>query len=598
MTTESTRNLIERVKLHATERPNDTAFRFKRGGQWEAHTWKQVWDRATHLAAVLEQRGVGVGDRVALFSNNRPEWFFLDFATQLLRAVTVPIYMNSTASDAAYILSHTEAALCLVDSTEKLEKLQSVRKDTPALKTLVATVTADIDDDRIVAFDAFSKEQDAPDDAKVQGWLDGIQEDDLGSIIYTSGTTGRPKGVMITLHNLMSVMKLLPELLPGLDKNAHGFSYLPLAHVAQRAGDYATIFAGAKLSICDDINLFADLVQEVQPTFFVAVPRVLEKVYQKVKTQVAAAAPHRRAIFGWAEGVAHQFCNEDLSGFISPWTQFQWTIANAIVYGKIKAKLGGNIQFIVAGGAALPKHIGEFFHGIGIPVVEAYGMTESSALICFSPPSEVRYGTVNRVLPVGEVRFSDEGELQYRGPNVMRGYYKNEEATKETIIEDGWLCTGDIGEQDADGYVRITGRKKEMIVTSGGKNLAPVPVETAVKRLPFVSQVMVVGDERPYLTALVTFSEEDAQTTLEEAGESLASGQGYHEHPTLRQKLDEHIKAVNADLPSYSTIKKYTVLPRDLSVEEKELTPTLKLKRPVIQEHFAKEIEEMYASSK
>jgi long-chain acyl-CoA synthetase len=535
------------------------------GGDWRPVPWSEAAERVDDLALGLLARGVRKGDRVAVLSRTRLEWVLLDWALMSIGAVVVGLYPTSSAKECEYILAHCEAVLAFTEDEDQTRKLVSVRGTLPALR-------------EIIPFDRVPK-------LEAEGRLarhlhpEPVEEDDLATLIYTSGTTGPPKGCMLTHRNLVTAATRVVE---GLQAPGDVvLLFLPLAHSYGRLAYQAAAFRGATIAFVADVARLPEAMSAVHPAVLPSVPRVYEKVYANTLGEIERAGGLRRQIGLWALRVGARASRARREGrSVSALLGLQERLADRLVFGKVRERLGGKMRLGISGAAPLSPDVIEFFHALGVPVIEGYGLTETASSAAVNEADDFRIGTVGRAVEGTEIRLADDGEILLRSDSVFAGYYKDPEATAAALTEDGWLRTGDVGEIDGDGFLRITDRKKDIIITAGGKNIAPQNLENALKASRFVSHAIVVGDRRPYVTALLTLDEPEVS----------ASGRDAQE---LAQEL---VDDVNRDRTRVEQIKRFVILPRDFSQEEGEVTPTLKLRRNVIHEHFANEIEQLYAS--
>jgi long-chain acyl-CoA synthetase len=534
---------------------------------WRPVPWEEAAERVEALARGLLARGVRHGDRVAVLSRTRVEWILLDWAVMSIGAVVVGLYPTSSAAECEYILGHCEAVLAFAEDVEQTRKLVSVRRSLPALREVVPF-------DRLAKLEAEGRAL-----RQVEPEPVPVEEDDLATLIYTSGTTGPPKGCMLTHRNLVAAASQVREALhqPG----DIVLLFLPLAHSYARLAHQSAARRGATLALVADLTRVPEALATLRPMVLPAVPRVYEKVHANTLGEIERASGLRRRIGLWALAVgarASRIRRE--GGRVGGLLAVQERLADRLVFAKVRGRLGGRLRVGVSGAAPLSTEVMEFFHALGVPVIEGYGLTETASSATVNEPDDFRIGTVGR--PVGgiEVQLAEDGEILIRGDAVFAGYYKDPEATAEVLTADGWLRSGDVGELDSDGFLRITDRKKDLIITAGGKNIAPQNLENALKASRFVSQAIVVGDRRPFVTALLTLDETEV----------AASGRRAEE---LAQEV---VDDVNRDRTRVEQIKRFVVLPRDFSPEEGEVTPTLKLRRKVIHDHFAAEIERLYAS--
>ena len=568
------------------------AFLFRNdAGAWETQTYEDVLDQVRKLTLGLIDLGVKHGDRVSILGSTRPEWTLFDLAAMSAGATVVPIYQTNSPNECQYVLEHSGSKFVIVENEAQLEKVREVRDQLPELETVVQMVgTAD---DTVSMDEVFERGASGDDDA-FRAAYSKVTKEDICKIVYTSGTTGPPKGCVISHGNYRAMLDMADQV-DILGPGETTFLFLPLAHVFALLIQYGTLDVGGRIAFWerDQLKIVPSL-SEIKPDNFPSVPRIFEKVHDTAIATSTEGGGLKPAIFKWAIKTGRKV-NElkeqgKEPGFV---LARQYALADKLVLSKIRDIFGGKIKLALTGAAPIDPEIIRFFHAAGVPVLEAWGMTETSTGGTANLPGASKVGTVGRALPGVELKISDDGELLVRGPNVFQGYYKNQEATDETIV-DGWLHTGDIASIDDEGYVSITGRKKEIIITAGGKNITPVNIESLVKRHPLVSQCVVIGDRRPYLVALITLDPEAVtrfaaeQGTLDEASAS--------ESPVVREELEKHIEEVNKEFAPVQQIKRFHILPADLSQEGGELTPTLKLKRPIIAEKYEKEIDELYAS--
>jgi long-chain acyl-CoA synthetase len=576
----------------ALDRPRAQLRRTAAG--WQPVSHAELLDNVRAVGAALRSLGLDRGDRVGLLSENRPEWAWADYALLCTGMLTVPLYPTLPAQQIAFILRHAGCRVLFVSTAEQLEKALDARASLPELE-------------RIIVFD------DVPsDDAAVlplrelirlgieQGWSDEAfraeakraRPGDVATLIYTSGTTGEPKGVMLTHHNVHSNVIASTRHVLRVDEGDVALSFLPLSHVFQRMVDYLIFANGTTIAYVPAVDQVAQALEEVRPTIAVAVPRVYEKLYAKI----LGATGVKRQLVLWARQVALDWAEIRLGGGTPPaGLGIKHAIADRLVFSKVRAKLGGRLRFFVSGGAPLPPQIGYFFYGAGVLILEGYGLTETSPVTNVNSERELRMGTVGRPVPGTEIRIADDGEILVRGPQIMKGYYRNEEATREVIDADGWFHTGDIGSIDADGYLRITDRKKELLVTAGGKNVAPQPVQNAAKLSRFVSEALLIGDRRPYTVLLVVPNWDSLEPWARHKGLSWGSREELARLPQTRDKLEREVAARMEGFARHEMPKKVLPLVREFSLERGEITPTLKVKRRVVEEAYSAEIEAIYA---
>jgi len=544
--------------------PQEPAYLEEQPDSWRPVSWDEAAERVEDLARGLLGRGVCHGDRVAVLSRTRLEWILLDWAVMSIGAVVVGLYPTSSAKECEYVLEHCEAVLAFTEDDEQTHKLVSIRGSLPALR-------------EVIPFDRLAK-------LEAEGRLakhlqpEPVGEEDLATLIYTSGTTGPPKGCMLTHRNLVTAASCV---VAGMNRPGDiVLLFLPLAHSYGRLAHQAAAFRGATVACVADVARVPEALATVRPTILPAVPRVYEKVHANTLGEIERAGGLRRRIGLWALGVGARTSRARREGAPVPrLLALQERLADRLVFAKVRERLGGRLRVGVSGAAPLSTDVMEFFHALGVPVVEGYGLTETASSTTVNEPDDFRIGTVGRAVEDTELRLDEDGEILIRSDSVFAGYYKEPEATADALTEDGWLRTGDVGEIDVDGFLRITDRKKDLIITAGGKNISPQNLENALKNSRFVSQAIVVGDRRPYVTALLTLDEAEV------------SSSGVDPQALAEELVDE----VNRDRTRVEQIKRFVVLPRDFSQEEGEVTPTLKLRRRVIEDHFADEIERLYA---
>jgi long-chain acyl-CoA synthetase len=610
------KNAAEMFARRVAECGGRQVFRWKEGGAWRTATWND-WDRAAReIAGGLTALGVSLGDRVCVLANTRPEWMHADLGILMAGGVTVPIYQSNLPEECAYIAADAGAKVVLVEDPHQLEKLIARRADLPDVR-------------KVIYFDARAK-LDKPDakgrleltiddvakgasdwvqslaDLRADGvkWLaanpgelekrrDQVKPEDVFTIVYTSGTTGPPKGVVLTHANIVWTVWAVRDVLP-FHQDDEQLLFLPLAHIFAKILEWSTIGKGAKIAFAESVAQLVANLGEVKPTFLGAVPRVYEKVYAKIQANRAAAPPTKQRIFDWAFSVGRECSKLEQAGRPLPIAlQLKRRLADRLVFQKIKAVLGGRIRFLISGGAPLAREIAEFFHAAGLLVLEGYGLTETTAASFVNRIDRYKFGTVGPAIPGLEVKIDADGEVLLRGGSTLREYWGKPEATREVLDKEGWFHTGDIGQLEG-GMLRITDRKKDLIVTAGGKNVAPQNLENSLKTNPYVSQVMVHGDKRPYLTALITLNEEGVRGWAKTRGLALGTMADAAASPEVRALIQKAVEELNAAQPSYSTVKKFELLPQDFAQESGELTPTLKVKRKFTSEKYKSLLDGMY----
>jgi len=559
--------------------PHRELLRIRAGRDWRVYTTRGFEEAVRAYAGRLAQAGITAGDRVALFCENRPEWHVVDFACHLVGAVLVPLYPTLPASVVSHIVADAGATLLVVSGKERAQIALRATAELPGVRVVGL--------DRTLGLEPFA-------DLAVAASLPvhRPRPDDLASLIYTSGTTGEPKGVMLTHRNFVSQITSIRPLYPITDKD-EVMSFLPLSHVFQRILDYIFLYAGCRITYVEAVEKAGPMLPIVRPTIMASVPRVYERAYVQIMSRVVKE-PRLARLFEWAMAVGRRVKQAEWAGQRAPLpARLQYAVARRLVFRKVLERFGGRLRFTVSGGAPLARKIAEFFDIVGLPVLNGYGLTESSPVIAVNRLESNRLGSVGLAPPDVEIKVAPDGEILARGPNIMRGYWNKPEATAAAIDADGWLHTGDIGRLD-DGYLFITDRKKELLVTGGGKNVAPQPIEMQLATSPYIAQAVAIGDNFPYITALVTPNLENLRAYFEEHKVGDAGDDGIASHPTTEALIAQAVKDVNAQLPSYERIRRFTVLPTEFTVDSGEITPTLKLKRKVIAERYQRQIEEMY----
>lgn len=587
------------LKSNAQQYVDRIALSYKKGGKYQSLSYGEFYEQVLMAARGLRKAGMVSGDKVAIFSENRAGWAIADFAIQCAQGITVPIYATNTASQAAYVINHCAAKIVFVSNRLQYEKLLTVREQLPLLV-------------QVISFERFLGSHDLPvytlyqlseisypvsdrERNEIELMIDAVQATDLITIIYTSGTTGVPKGVMLTQANVIFDAHYGLEKLEALGMNETFLSFLPLSHVLERtAGYYAPLMTGCHVAFCESTEKVVENMQEVGPTVMVSVPRLFEKIYARIYEDVHLMRPLKRNLFHFAieigrEFISRRYINPKPLGLLGlKYRFFDW-----LVFSKIRKRFGGRLKYFISGGAPLDKAINEFMWVIGIPTFEGYGLTETSPAVTLNSPWKVRYGSVGTPLPWTEVKLAEDNELLIRGPQVMRGYYNDAEETAK-VLQDGWFSTGDIARIDEDGYVYIVDRKKEIIITSGGKNIAPQPIENELRMDKYISQAFVYGDRKPYLVAILTPNLERLIKMAQQESIDYLDIEDLVANQQVQKRYAYRVQLINDKLPSYQTIKKFILLPRDFSVEGGELTPTMKLKRKVIYGKYEGRIERLF----
>ncbi|MGB4704599.1 MAG: long-chain fatty acid--CoA ligase [Candidatus Saccharicenans sp.] len=547
-----------------------------------------------HLALALHQLGFRKGDKLIILSENRPEWVMTDFATICQGGLTVPIYTSLTAPQAEYIIRDSDAMVVVVSSAEQRAKIESIRPNLTQVRHYITFEEGEIPGylnfDRLLET---GRQVEAERPGLFRELAEGVKPEDEASLIYTSGTTGEPKGVILTHHNFISNVKTCVAMF-DISYRDTVLSFLPLSHVLERMVMFSYLYAGATVAFAESVDTVAQNLLEVRPHIMVSVPRVFEKIYARVMDNVLSSSTLKKKIFFWALKIGRKYAQKDLAGEKIPAIlRFKRKIAHRLVFSKIIERTGGRVRFFISGGAPLAKDIAEFFYALGLVIYEGYGLTETAPVLAVNRPGALKFGTVGPPIPEVEIKIAPDGEILARGPNVMKGYYKKEEATREAF-EGGWFHTGDIGYLDEDGFLVINDRKKDLIVTSGGKNVAPQPIENLLKTSPYISTVVVIGDRRRFISALVVPNFEKLEELARSRGISFSSRQELVRNPEIVAFVQAEIDRLTGNLASYEKIKKIALLDRDLEIEKGEITPTLKVRRATVENRYRELIESLY----
>jgi long-chain acyl-CoA synthetase len=567
-------------------------------GAYRGIGYNELRERVELFACGLASLGIRKGDRVGIISENRPEWIITDLAAVTLGAVDVPLYPTMTAKQIEYIFNDAGVKVAVVSNQFQLNKVLRVLDQLPGLEQVILMADkAETPDSKTMSFAAalalgaeFRKEN----PGHLAAALTTIAPDDLLTLIYTSGTTGNPKGVMLTHANLCSNVIAAAAVIPILDSDTL-LSFLPLCHSFERmAGYYTAMSTGAAIAFAESVETVRDNMLEVRPTVVTTVPRLFERIYSRILKQVDGGPPVRQKIFHWAVGVGREYAAARRSGSVPFGLAARHAVADRLVYGKLRARTGGRMRFFVSGGAALAREFGEFFEAVGLTIIEGYGLTESSPVISCNRIENYRFGAVGQPIPGVDIRIAHDGEILARGPNIMRGYWNNPEATAEAVDKEGWLHTGDIGLLDAEGFLRITDRKKHLFVSSGGKNIAPQPIENLFLSNKYIEQFMLIGDRRMFLTALIV---PDFDALKEFADSNRLPYNDNNELtrlPQINTLIEQEINQIQKDLANYERVRKFTLLEKQFTIEDGELTPSQKIRRRVVEQKYARLIDSMY----
>jgi len=589
------RTVPELLMTRIAATPQAVAWQHRQGGAWRDVTWEAFGARVRAIASGLRELGIARGDRVAILCGTRLAWIEVDLGALCAGAAVTTIYPSSTAEECRFLLQDCGARAIFVEDPRQLSKILEVWHDLPDLERAVL-IDGEPPDARATTLDALAdrgERADAADPGAFEERVAAIAPEDLATMIYTSGTTGRPKGVRLTHDCWIATTAAAEEVVrPSLRGDDSQYLFLPLSHSFGKVLELAAIQIGLPTAVDGDLAYLVTGLREVRPTFCGGVPRVFEKVHAKIHAQARERGAIAARLLRWAEriGVAH--ARRRLAGEpISPWLALRFAVADRIVFRKVNHGFGGRVRCFVSGGAPIAPDLAAFFHAAGLPVLEGYGLTESSAASVMNRLDDLKLGTVGKPNPGVELRIADDGEVLLRGRGIMAGYHGLPDETARALDAEGWLHTGDIGQLDADGFLTITGRKKELIITAGGKNIAPARFENLLKsRCHLVSQVLMHGDRRPYCVALITLDPEAARELAPEG----ASDDDIARSPAVRAAVEAAVAEVNRELPSFETVKRFALLPRDFSVESGELTPSLKVRRAVVAQRHRATLDALY----
>lgn len=577
--------------------PRRDALTYKSAGAWKHISSDEVTNRASEIAAGLHAIGLRKGDRAAILASNSPEWTLTDAGCQIAGVVDVPIYTTLAKASVKYVLNDSGARVIFIEGRELLDYVRDILPECGTIEKVILFDESAVESGMMSLGELSHMGADAiaRDGSLITELSSAVRPDDMATLIYTSGTTGEPKGVCLTHTNLVSNAIDASEKY-GFSTADTALSVLPLSHVFERSAMYLYLFNGMAVYYAESIEKVADNLREVRPTIFVGVPRIFEKVYAKAKLGAAQASPAKQKVFDWAIEVAKSvaLC-EEMGGGVPLGLKLKAKIADALVFSKLRAFFGNNLRFCITGGAALADSIYLIFTGAGIPIMQGYGLTETSPVISSNNPTHKRLGSSGKPIRCVQVRTAHDGEVEVCGPNVMLGYYNKPEANAESFTEDGWFKTGDIGELDADGFLRITDRKKELFKTSGGKYIAPAPIEQMIKGSRFVSQAVLIGNGRKFASALIVPNFEQLDSYLKHKGLPTMRPEEMCASEVINDLMVRQVEKTTEGLGSFETVKKIRLLPSELTVESGELTPTLKVRRRIVDEKYRALIEEMYA---
>ena len=588
---ESIHQLFEDVSKSNADR---VAYRYKKDGEWLDVTWGQSRDTARKVSKSLMALGIEKGTVVIILGQTRLEWVMSDLGIVSCGGVTVGIYPSTLPADCAYIINHSEAGLIFVENADQLEKILSVRGEIPRIRHIVIYDGASDPGKGLMSWYEFLGKGNEITDQRLDERARSIRPDELASLVYTSGTTGVPKGAMISNGNLVFSSESASEAM-AIEDHFVTLLFLPLAHVFARLIVYTCLKRAITIAFAEEFAKVPQNLREIRPHYIASVPRVFEKVYDTINSGVKKAGGLKEKLFNWSLDVGLRVSRlKQQNKRVPTGLGLKYALATRLVFRKIQAAFGGRMEWAISGAAPLNKNIAEFFHACGILIVEGIGMTENTSFSNINRIDNNKFGTVGPVGPGIEMKVTDDGEILFRGPNVMQGYFKNPDATAETIDQEGWLHSGDIGEIDEDGFLKITDRKKDLIITAGGKNVAPQRVERTLRMSAYISQVVAVGDKRKFISALVTLDPENVSRWCRENGVSYDSFEELAASPKINELIESEVEEHNKELASFESVKKFRIIPKDFSIEGGELTPSLKIKRKVVVQNYDSLIEEMY----
>ena len=574
--------------------PKDDLLLFKKEGKYVPISTEEFADRVKCFSLGLRDLGLEAGDKLIILSENRPEWVISDVANLCLGGITVPIYTSLIPEQIKYIIDDSDAKIVVVSDQGQWQKIEAIKSELTKVTSYITCLSEA--PEGVLTFAQVlerGRKMGKQNPGLFEKMALEVKPDAIASIIYTSGTTGPPKGVMLTHSNIFSNVKTCSSLLPFKATDTV-LSFLPLSHILERMGMFVYLYNGMSIGFAESIDTLGENLLEVRPHIMVNVPRVLEKIYAKVIDNVQASSSLKRKIFFWAVKVGKKYGRKKiLNQPISKLLQFKRNLANKLVFSKVYAKTGGRVRFFLCGGAPLSKDIGEFFYAIGLTVIEGYGLTETSPVITANTFENLKFGTVGKPIPGVDVRIDEDGEILTKGPHVMNGYYKKEAASRE-VFEGGWFHTGDIGHFDEEGFLVITDRKKDIIVTSGGKNVAPQPIEGILNLNPYISTALVIGDSRKFISALVVPNFEKLEEYAKQNNISFEDHCDLVKKEEIVRFIQEQVDRSAPNLASYEKVKKIALLDKEFEIEKGEITPTLKVKRNIVEEKYRGLIDAMY----
>ena len=588
---------VSQVNLHQDQ----VLYRFPHREGWQTYTWTESLKLVREIALGLVSLGIKKGDRIAIYSANRVEWCLIDWANICVGALTVPVYASNTPAEVDGLLEHSEATLLFVDNSERWAKLNSSGLAAPSLKCVVLIDSPSVDPPRSDALELFSLERirelgrqyAVANKNSFDQMVDSLCPQDDLTIVYTSGTTGEPKGVLTTHSHYLFMVEAAASAIPSIEEEVT-LQFLPFAHSFGRLEHFMVVAKGYTCGFARSMETLARDFLVIRPTILFSVPRIYENVYSRIKSRAASSGFIRNLIFQWALSVGKQLSRRQIDGIKIPWwLKMARSIAHGLVFAKIHEAFGGRLRLAISGGAPLAPEIAEFFHTVGVLVLEGYGLTETSTVSHVNRGHHFRFGTVGLPLDGVECRIASDGEILLRGRNIFKGYYRDPKGTRDVLDADGWFHTMDVGEIDEDGFLRITDRKKDLIVTSGGKNIAPQMIENLLKTDPLFSEVMVLGDRSSHLFALITLDGTEVMGWARKQELELSGVEEAATHPKVIGLVRERVRQLNKRLASFEAIRDFRILPHDFTLGQGELTPTLKLRRQIVMEHWKELVEDM-----
>lgn len=588
---------LMRLFFDAVERyDRPDALLYKVNGVWQPTSHRQILEQVRHLALGLEDLGITAQDRVAILSENRPEWLLTDYACMCSGITNVPIYATLPAEQIPYLLNDSGARAVIVSTTDQARKLASIRAETPGLQWVIGMTATKADGCDLTFAELLARGAARDNAERATAFKERalqITPDTLLTLIYTSGTTGSPKGVMLTQDNVHSNVIACQQVFQSSVTDT-ALSFLPLSHIFERTGAYFLFASGVRIAYAESVDTVPVNMSEIKPSLMLSVPRLYEKIYARVLENAVSSGGLKKRIFFWAKAVGERWADERLAGRdAGGLLGLQYGIAQKLVFSKLRERTGGNVRFFISGGAPLSPEIAKFFYSAGLIILEGYGLTETSPVITANTLEHYRLGSVGRPIAGVEVRIAADGEILSRGPHIMQGYYNNPEATRETIDEDGWFHTGDIGSLE-DGFLRITDRKKDIIVTAGGKNIAPQPIENLLKTNKYVSQAVMLGDKRKFPIVLIVPNWDQLEKWAARQQIVWTARADLLAMPTIQSKMEKEVKETLKGLASFETPKKVGLLEHDFSIERGELTPKMSVKRRVVEKSYKAIIDQLY----